>query len=74
MGLGESEDIHTVHFHGHTYTYRTGKTHEGDVIEVFPGTYETVEMFVTSPGIWLLHCHVAEHMEDGMVATYTVIQ
>ncbi|XP_052266278.1 ferroxidase HEPHL1-like isoform X1 [Dreissena polymorpha] len=74
MGLGENEDLHTVHFHGHTYTYRTEKTHEGDVIEVFPGTYETVEMFVTSPGIWLLHCHVAEHMEDGMVATYTVIQ
>lgn len=73
IGLGENEDIHTVHFHGHTYTYRTGQTHEGDVIEVFPGTYETVEMFANNPGTWLFHCHVGEHMRDGMVATYTIL-
>jgi len=72
IGLGENEDIHTVHFHGHTFTYRTGQTHEGDVIEVFPGTYETVEMFANNPGVWLMHCHVSEHMNDGMVATYTI--
>ncbi|KAH3853725.1 hypothetical protein DPMN_096257 [Dreissena polymorpha] len=72
MGLGENEDIHTVHFHGHTYTYRSGLTRDGDVIEVFPGTYETVEMFVTVPGTWLIHCHVGQHMKDGMVTTYTV--
>ena len=74
MGLGESEDIHTVHFHGHTYTYRTGQRHEGDVIEVFPGTYDTVEMLATNPGTWLLHCHVGQHAVDGMVASYTIIE
>ena len=73
LGLGESEDIHTVHFHGQTYTYRTSQTHEGDVIEVFPGTYETVEMFAENPGTWLLHCHVSEHTRDGMVGTYTIV-
>ncbi|WAQ95422.1 HEPHL-like protein [Mya arenaria] len=72
-GLGENEDIHTVHFHGHTYTYRTDQSHEGDVIEVFPGTYETVEMFASNPGTWLIHCHVGEHMKDGMIATYTIL-
>lgn len=73
MGLGESEDIHTVHFHGQTYTYRTGQTHAGDVVEVFPGTYETVEMFANNPGTWLFHCHVEQHSRDGMVGTYTVL-
>ena len=73
LGLGESEDIHTAHFHGQTYTYRTGQSHEGDVIEVFPGTYETVEMFAENPGTWLIHCHVSEHVRDGMVATYTIV-
>jgi len=73
LGLGENEDIHTVHFHGHTYTYRNGRTHAGDVMEVFPGTYETVEMFASNPGTWLFHCHVGQHMADGMVATYTIL-
>lgn len=73
IGLGENEDIHTVHFHGQTYTYRTDQTHEGDVIEVFPGTYETVEMFANNPGTWLIHCHVGQHVRDGMVATYTIV-
>ncbi|XP_045213557.2 ferroxidase HEPHL1-like [Mercenaria mercenaria] len=73
LGLGENEDIHTVHFHGQTYTYRTGQIHEGDVIEVFPGTYETVEMFASNPGTWLFHCHVGEHMRDGMVGTFKIL-
>ena len=72
MGLGENKDIHTAHLHGQTYTYRSGSTQEGDVVEVFPGTYETVEMFASNPGTWLLHCHVGEHTRDGMVATYTI--
>lgn len=73
MGLGENEDIHTVHFHGQTYSYRTGQTHEGDVVEVFPGTYETVEMFANNRGTWLFHCHVGAHTRDGMIGTYTII-
>ena len=43
------------------------------MIEVFPGTYETVEMFAENPGTWLIHCHVSEHVRDGMVATYTIV-
>jgi len=73
LGLGESEDIHTAHFHGQTYLYRTDQTHIGDVIEVFPGTYETMEMFAVNRGTWLIHCHVGEHTRDGMVATYTIV-
>ena len=56
-----------------TYTYRTGQSHEGDVIEVFPGTYETVEMFAENPGSWLIHCHFSENVRHGMVATYTIV-
>lgn len=72
MGLGVSEDIHTIHFHGQTFVHRTTRDHTGDVIEVFPGTYETVEMFCNNPGTWLLHCHVGQHTKDGMVATFKI--
>jgi FtsP/CotA-like multicopper oxidase with cupredoxin domain len=27
---------------------------------------------VTNPGAWMLHCHIAEHLEAGMMSTFTV--
>lgn len=72
MGIGGSIDIHTVHFHGHTFVKRTGGLHRGDVVEVFPGVTRTVEMITDNPGRWLLHCHVNDHMSGGMETTYDV--
>jgi Multicopper oxidase len=31
-------------------------------------------MNADNPGTWLFHCHVGEHMESGMMATYTIYQ
>ncbi|KAL3865206.1 hypothetical protein ACJMK2_006822 [Sinanodonta woodiana] len=72
LGLGSEDDFHTVHFHGHSYIHKTSRSHRGDVIEVFPGTYETVEMLADNAGTWLLHCHVTKHMMNGMEAVYTI--
>ncbi|KAL4232107.1 hypothetical protein ACF0H5_009683 [Mactra antiquata] len=73
MGLGSEDDYHTVHFHGQTYLHKTSKTYRGDVIEVFPGTYETVDMYTDNPGTWLLHCHVMHHLIHGMEAKYAIV-
>jgi FtsP/CotA-like multicopper oxidase with cupredoxin domain len=37
-------------------------------------TGETVDILldVTHPGIWMAHCHIAEHHESGMMLTFTV--
>jgi FtsP/CotA-like multicopper oxidase with cupredoxin domain len=32
----------------------------------------TADMTADNPGTWLLHCHVADHLNAGMVATYTI--
>lgn len=47
--------------------------YSSDVFDVFPGTYQTVEMFPATPGTWLLHCHVTDHIHAGMETTYTVL-
>ncbi|XP_048249696.1 hephaestin-like protein [Haliotis rufescens] len=72
LGLGSSADIHPVHFHGQTFIHRTDKAHRNDVIEVFPSTTETVEMFTDNPGTWLVHCHLGDHVKFGMEAVYTI--
>ena len=40
--------------------------------DLFPGVFATVEMIPDSVGVWLLHCHVNDHMIGGMETLYTV--
>jgi FtsP/CotA-like multicopper oxidase with cupredoxin domain len=37
-------------------------------------TGQTVDILfeVTHPGLWMAHCHIAEHMQSGMMFTFTV--
>jgi FtsP/CotA-like multicopper oxidase with cupredoxin domain len=37
-------------------------------------TGQTVDILldVTNPGVWMAHCHIAEHHESGMMLTFTV--
>ncbi|XP_043913130.1 hephaestin [Protopterus annectens] len=74
LGMGTDTDIHTVHFHAESFTYMSTTRHRADVFDLFPATFQTVEMVVTNPGTWLLHCHVSDHIHAGMEITYTVIQ
>jgi FtsP/CotA-like multicopper oxidase with cupredoxin domain len=69
IGLGNENDIHTVHWHGGTALHRGSRL---DTIEVFPATTQIVDMRPDNAGTWLLHCHVADHMAGGMMTRYTV--
>ncbi|NXF48334.1 CERU protein, partial [Oceanites oceanicus] len=73
MGMGNEIDIHTAHFHGHSFEYKQTGVYQADVFDLFPGTFQTVEMTPQNPGTWLLHCHVTDHIHAGMEATYTVL-
>uniref|UniRef100_A0A8D0KVZ9 ferroxidase n=1 Tax=Strix occidentalis caurina TaxID=311401 RepID=A0A8D0KVZ9_STROC len=72
IGMGNEVDIHTVHFHAQTFIFKVDKDHRGDVYDLFPGTFQTVELVAENPGTWLLHCHVADHIHAGMETTYTI--
>lgn len=71
MGMGSERDIHTPHWHGQTVTLRGIHT---DVIELLPASMVTADMIADNPGTWLFHCQVTDHMEAGMMATYTVYE
>ncbi|XP_026179554.1 ceruloplasmin [Mastacembelus armatus] len=75
MGMGSEVDIHTAHWHGHSVDYKLGGgPHRTDVFELFPATFQTVKMRPQYPGSWLFHCHVIDHIKDGMEAIYTVTE
>ena len=67
--MGNERDLHTPHWHGKVVQYGM---HHTDVIELLPGSMEVADMIADNPGTWMLHCHVADHMESGMMANYTI--
>jgi manganese oxidase len=71
LAMGNEKDLHTPHWHGETVEY--GNRHT-DVIELLPASMVTVDMIADNPGTWLFHCQVSDHMESGMMATYTIYQ
>jgi manganese oxidase len=70
FGMGNERDVHTAHWHGKTVF--TPMEHE-DVVTLLPATTQTVDMNADNPGSWMFHCHVADHMEGGMMAFYNIL-
>lgn len=69
IALGNEEDNHTVHWHGQSVLHHGRRT---DVIELMPASMTTVDMTPRSPGNWLFHCHVGDHMIAGMATRWQV--
>lgn len=70
FAMGNERDVHTAHWHGKT-VYTPQK--RMDVVEVAPAMSTTVDMQADNPGNWMLQCHVADHMEGGMMAFFSIV-
>jgi FtsP/CotA-like multicopper oxidase with cupredoxin domain len=40
--------------------------HAGEVVDIL--------LDATNPGIWMVHCHIAEHLESGMMFSFEVVE
>jgi suppressor of ftsI len=69
---------HPIHFHGQKFVVLT---RDGEVNEnlqwkdsVLIPTGQTVDLLVdmSNPGIWMTHCHIAEHLHAGMMFNFEV--
>ena len=55
--------LHTnIFFNSLIYEQKHVGYHHEDVCDLFPGVFGTVE----TVGVWLLHCHVNDHIVGGM--------
>jgi FtsP/CotA-like multicopper oxidase with cupredoxin domain len=70
FGLGSENDMHTAHWHG-LRVIEDGRRRT-DVVELLPASMKVADMLAENPGSWLFHCHVAEHMQEGMFARAVV--
>ncbi|HEY2983153.1 MAG TPA: multicopper oxidase domain-containing protein [Jatrophihabitantaceae bacterium] len=70
MTLGTEVDLHTPHFHGNTITTMGMRT---DVMQLLAGGMATGDMQPDDAGIWLLHCHINDHIAAGMSTRYQIV-
>ena len=68
MGMGS--EFHTFHVHGHRW--RTDGGSPEDTRGLGPAESFRVRWREDAPGTWLYHCHVEEHMMQGMIGLYRV--
>ncbi|MFQ5680320.1 MAG: multicopper oxidase domain-containing protein, partial [Gemmatimonadota bacterium] len=69
---------HPIHLHGQRFLIvaQDGVPNENlvwkDTVLVPVGSTVDLLVELTNPGKWMLHCHIAEHLEAGMRMTFTV--
>jgi FtsP/CotA-like multicopper oxidase with cupredoxin domain len=64
------KEFHVFHLHGHTWV-RDGRCEDAAVLG--PATTLTLDYLEDTPGTWLYHCHVTDHMMGGMMGRYLVL-
>lgn len=70
FGMGSENDFHTAHWHGMKVIEESRR--RTDVVELLPASMKVADMMADNPGSWLLHCHVVDHMTEGMFAQFVV--
>lgn len=69
---------HPIHFHGQRFLVvsRDGVPQTDlawkDTVLVKAGETIDIILDTSNPGIWMAHCHTAEHLQAGMMFTYRV--
>ncbi|MEK7509086.1 MAG: multicopper oxidase family protein [Patescibacteria group bacterium] len=69
---------HPIHFHGQRFLVvaRDGAAQTNlvwkDTVMVKAGETVDIVLDTSNPGTWMAHCHIAEHLEAGMMMKFTV--
>lgn len=69
---------HLIHLHGQRFLVleQDGVKNENfvwkDTVMVPTGSYVDILLDASNPGEWMLHCHIAEHLEAGMMSSFIV--
>jgi FtsP/CotA-like multicopper oxidase with cupredoxin domain len=77
-GQSQHPMAHPIHFHGQRFLVvaRNGVPNPylawKDTELVPVGQTVDILLDVTNPGKWMAHCHIAEHLEAGMMMMFTV--
>lgn len=73
VNIGDA--VHTFHLHGMTaYSeeQQKGRPVPAQVVQLAPGGVDRIRLTPTDAGLWLFHCHVVSHADQGMIGVFIV--
>ena len=70
--INATPHAHPIHLHGHTFRVLSSNKekllpHFADTVLVRPKERVKITFVADNPGAWMLHCHIIEHQETGMM-------
>jgi len=69
---------HPIHLHGQRFLVlaqngvKTANFAWKDTVLLPVGSTADILVEMTNPGRWMIHCHIAEHLQSGMMAVFEV--
>jgi FtsP/CotA-like multicopper oxidase with cupredoxin domain len=71
--------VHTIHLHGHSFKIVATDGNPvppaaqllKDSVTIGPSERVDVEVLADNPGVWMFHCHMQHHAENGMMTTFS---
>ncbi len=75
--LNTTPHMHPMHLHGHTFKVLSSSrlarpVHWADTVLVTPNERVQIAFVADNPGNWMLHCHIIEHQDTGMMGWFHV--
>ncbi|KAA8593122.1 hypothetical protein FQN60_018577 [Etheostoma spectabile] len=73
INMGSPKDFQSVHFHGQTFLHKKTTSYRQAVYPLLPGSFATLEMFPSKPGLWQLETEVGFNQQKGMQTLFLVL-
>uniref|UniRef100_A0A8C8DPK6 Coagulation factor V n=1 Tax=Oryzias sinensis TaxID=183150 RepID=A0A8C8DPK6_9TELE len=73
LNMGSSKDFQSVHFHGQTFITKKTKSYRQAVYPLLPGSFATLEMYPSKPGLWQLETEIGLIQQKGMQTLFLVL-
>jgi FtsP/CotA-like multicopper oxidase with cupredoxin domain len=69
--------VHPMHLHGHSFKVLNASklrrpVHWADTVLVMPDERVQIAFVADNPGNWMIHCHIIEHQDTGMMGWFHV--
>ncbi|XP_074513772.1 coagulation factor V [Sebastes fasciatus] len=73
INMGSPKDFQSVHFHGQTFIHKKITSYRQAVYPLLPGSFATLEMYPSKPGLWQLETEVGFSQQKGMQTLFLVL-
>uniref|UniRef100_G3P3P6 Coagulation factor V n=1 Tax=Gasterosteus aculeatus aculeatus TaxID=481459 RepID=G3P3P6_GASAC len=73
INVGSPKDFQSVHFHGQTFIHKKITSYRQAVYPLLPGSFATLEMYPSKPGLWQLETEVGLNQQKGMQTLFLVL-